>query len=143
MSHGDRVEHLPEGFEVLASTPDSPFAVVGDVHSHRYGLQFHPEVDHTEGGVSLLEQFALQICNAPQEWTPAEIIEDIYLKDVQRSRARTDVMYSGYYYSGPSSTERMIIENKNTPLELIVKISASSPDDRNRTLAFRTMARRS
>ena len=75
--------------------------------------------------------------------TPAEIIEDIYLKDVQRSRARTDVMYSGYYYSGPSSTERMIIENKNTPLELIVKISASSPDDRNRTLAFRTMASRS
>ena len=75
--------------------------------------------------------------------TPASIIEDIYLKDVQRSRSRSDTMYSGYYYSGPSSTERMIIENYNTPLELIVKISASSPDDRNRNLAMKTMARRS
>ena len=75
--------------------------------------------------------------------TPAEIIEDIYLKDVQRVRATTCETYSGYYYSGPSSTERMIVENENTPLELIVKISASSPDDRNRNLAMKTMARRS
>ncbi len=75
--------------------------------------------------------------------TPPEIIEDIYLKDVQRPRAQNAEAYSGYYYSAPSSTERMIVENVNTPLELIVKISASSPDDRNRTLAFKTMARRS
>ena len=75
--------------------------------------------------------------------TPAEIIEDIYLKDVQRLRATTNETYSGYYYSGPSTTERMIVENENTPLELIVKISASSPDDRNRNLAMKTMARRS
>ena len=76
--------------------------------------------------------------------TPPEIIEDIYLKDVQRPRGNGAAeAYSGYYYAGPSSTERMIIENKNTPMELIVKISASSPDDKNRILAMRTMARRS
>ena len=75
--------------------------------------------------------------------TPPDIIEDIYLKDVHRLRATTCETYSGYYYSGPTSTERMIIENKNTPVELIVKISASSPDDRNRNLAMKTMARRS
>ena len=76
--------------------------------------------------------------------TPPDIIEDIYLKDVQRQRTgRDQIGSSGYYYSGPSSTERMIIENKNTPLELIVKISASSPDDGNRNLAMKTMARRS
>ena len=79
--------------------------------------------------------------------TPASIIEDIYVKDVQRSRANSDNSmsgyYSGYYCSGPNTTERMIIQNKNTPIELIVKISASSPDDKNRTLAFRTMASRS
>ena len=76
--------------------------------------------------------------------TPPEIIEDIYLKDVQRQRVGSDqIGASGYYYSGPSTTERMIIENKNTPIELIVKISASSPDDNNRTLAMKTMARRS
>ena len=45
--------------------------------------------------------------------TPPEILEDIYLKEVQRSRSRSDQSYSGYYYSGPSSTERMIIENPN------------------------------
>ena len=76
--------------------------------------------------------------------TPPDIIEDIYLKDVQRPRANSmGESYSGYYYSGPSSTERMIIENRNTPLELIVKISASSPDERNRILAFKTMTSRS
>ena len=76
--------------------------------------------------------------------TPPEIIEDIYLKDVQRPRSNgASEAYSGYYYSGPSSTERMIIENRNTPLELIVKISASSPDERNRILAFKTMTSRS
>ena len=75
--------------------------------------------------------------------TPPDIIEDIYLKDVQRARAAGDRLGSGYYYSGPSSTERMVIENRNTPMELIVKISASSPDDRNRNLAMKTMARRS
>ena len=78
--------------------------------------------------------------------TPPEIIEDIYLKDVQRARANRDAssihMYS-YYASGPDSTEKSIIENKNTPLELIVKISASSPEERNRNLAMKTMARRS
>ena len=86
-----------------------------------------------------------QSVRAEDTGTPPEIIEDIYLKDVQRHRAGSDqrAINGGYYYSGPSSTERMIIENTNTPLELIVKISASSPDDRNRTLAFRTMARRS
>ena len=76
--------------------------------------------------------------------TPEEIIEDFYLKDVQQPRARSAVeSYSGYYYSGPSNTEKMIIENINTPLDLIVKISASSPEERNRILAMKAMARRS
>ena len=74
--------------------------------------------------------------------TPTEIIEDIYLKDVQRQRA-SSTAEAYHYYHGPSSTERMIVENVNTPMELIVKISASSPDDRNRNLAMKTMARRS
>ena len=75
--------------------------------------------------------------------TPASIIEDIYLKDVHRRRIANNPASSGYYYSGPASTERYIIENPNTPLELIVKISASSPDDRNRNLAMKYMASRS
>ena len=84
-----------------------------------------------------------QSIRADDTGTPASIIEDIYLKDVQRFREQRDNPMSGYYYSGPSNTERMIIENKNTPLDLIVKISASSPDDKNRNLAMKTMANRS
>lgn len=75
--------------------------------------------------------------------TPPYIIEDMYLKDVLRSRSTREKTTNYYYYPGPDTIEKSIIENKNTPLELIVKISASTPDDRNRILAFRTMARRS
>ena len=83
--------------------------------------------------------------HSEQTGTPPDIIEDIYLMDVQRVRANTGEstnVYS-YYTSGPDSTERNIIENNNTPLELIVKISASSPMEQNRNLAMKTMARRS
>ena len=72
--------------------------------------------------------------------TPPDIIEDIYLKDVQRPRTRRE---SGSYFSAPTHTERYIIENPSTPIELVVKISASSPDERNRNLAMKVMARRS
>tara|TARA_B100000085_G_scaffold137694_1_gene125471 strand:+ start:16043 stop:16618 length:576 start_codon:yes stop_codon:yes gene_type:complete len=78
-----------------------------------------------------------------QTGTPPEIIEDIYHKDVTNRRALDAHGPSGYYYSGPSNTERMIIENSNTPLDLIIKISAASPDERNRNLAMKTMAKRS
>ena len=75
---------------------------------------------------------------------PPSIIEDIYLKDVQRFRnGGQDKRSFSYYYSGPDTVERHIIENPNTPLELIVKISASSPDHGNRNLAMKHMASRS
>ena len=75
---------------------------------------------------------------------PASIIEDIYLNDVQRARANKSEMKTNWYYvSRPEHAEKQIIENRNTPLELLVKISASSPDGNNRTAAMRTMARRS
>ena len=75
---------------------------------------------------------------------PAPIIEDIYLNDVQRARANKSSYRANWYYATrPEYAEKQIIENRNTPLELLVKISASSPDANNRTAAMRTMARRS
>jgi len=52
MSHGDRTETPPPGFEILASSDNSPVAAIGDTKAKRYGLQFHPEVRHTPNGVA-------------------------------------------------------------------------------------------
>ena len=76
MSHGDRIEGLPEGFSVLGTSPGSPYAMIADESRRIFGLQFHPEVHHTPIGRSILENFALKICSAKPEWTPANIISD-------------------------------------------------------------------
>ncbi len=69
MSHGDRVLELPPGFETLASSDHSPFAAVRDRGLSLYGLQFHPEVVHTEGGRDLLSNFVHRICGCGSSWT--------------------------------------------------------------------------
>jgi GMP synthase (glutamine-hydrolysing) len=75
MSHGDRLEHLPPGFRVLARTANAPFAAVGDPDRRVFGVQFHPEVVHTEHGAAILRNFVLAICNAATGWTPDNFIE--------------------------------------------------------------------
>ncbi|MGB1612726.1 MAG: glutamine-hydrolyzing GMP synthase, partial [Arenicellales bacterium] len=62
MSHGDRVEALPAGFKVIASTPSAPLAGMADEHRRFYGLQFHPEVTHTTQGKAVLDRFVHGIC---------------------------------------------------------------------------------
>ena len=76
MSHGDRIERPPEGFVTLASTANSPFAAIGDVDRCYYGVQFHPEVRHTQEGSEILRRFAVEICAARPDWTPESIITD-------------------------------------------------------------------
>jgi GMP synthase (glutamine-hydrolysing) len=74
MSHGDRIEKLPDGFSALASSENSPVAFMGDLERRYFGLQFHPEVRHTPGGKEILTRFATQVCGARQDWTPDSII---------------------------------------------------------------------
>ena len=76
MSHGDRVEVLPEGFRVLANSLYSPVAVMGDIDRGYYGLQFHPEVHHTPGGEKILQRFIFDVCGSKPEWVPDAIIEE-------------------------------------------------------------------
>ncbi|MDD5467212.1 MAG: glutamine-hydrolyzing GMP synthase [Anaerolineales bacterium] len=76
MSHGDRIEALPPGFEVLARSPNSPVAAMGDPARGYYGLQFHPEVRHTPGGMDILHRFVLEVCAARPEWLPTSIIRE-------------------------------------------------------------------
>ncbi|MGH8042374.1 MAG: glutamine-hydrolyzing GMP synthase [Rudaea sp.] len=84
MSHGDRVVALPPGFSVTAATHDLPIAAMADDARHWYGVQFHPEVTHTQGGAELLRQFVVGICACETLWTAANIIEDA----VARVRAK-------------------------------------------------------
>lgn len=81
MSHGDSVEVLPKGFEVSASTADTPIAAMEDKTRHLYCLQFHPEVQHTPKGMTLLENFIAQT-DLKRDWTPENIVEQM-TKEVQ------------------------------------------------------------
>jgi len=75
MSHGDRIEVVPPGFEVLARSVNSPVAAMGDLARGLYGLQFHPEVVHTERGREILHRFAVEVCGCAHAWTPAAFVE--------------------------------------------------------------------
>ncbi|MDI7276499.1 MAG: glutamine-hydrolyzing GMP synthase [Anaerolineae bacterium] len=76
MSHGDRVEELPPGFQVLARTENAPVAAMGDPRRSFYGLQFHPEVVHTPQGRQILQSFTGRICGCRGSWTPASFIAE-------------------------------------------------------------------
>ena len=71
MSHGDRVNALPAGFEVIAKSTGAPFAAIQNADRRIYGVQFHPEVAHTPDGARLLENFALRIAGLSGDWTMA------------------------------------------------------------------------
>ena len=76
MSHGDKVTALPDGFEALAASPNSDHAAIGNADRKFYGLQFHPEVTHTQQGKEILRAFAYQICGCSGGWTAANFIEE-------------------------------------------------------------------
>lgn len=75
MSHGDTIKHVPEGFEIIASTDKVQVAAYHVKDSHTYGIQFHPEVTHSLDGKKLIENFVLNICGCSQDWTPDTFIE--------------------------------------------------------------------
>lgn len=75
MSHGDTIIDLPDGYEPITSTEDVSVAGYWMKDKHLFGLQFHPEVYHTEEGKLLLENFLVGICKCSQSWTPVSFIE--------------------------------------------------------------------
>lgn len=83
MSHGDRVESLPDGFTAVASSPNAPLAAMADESRGYYGLQFHPEVTHTDNGQLIIERFVHDICGCPATWNPGNIIA----RDIEKIRA--------------------------------------------------------
>ena len=74
-SHSDRVEKLPNGFQSLARTTNSPFSAISNGKG-LFGIQFHPEVAHTQLGDKILQNFVLLICGEEPTWTPGNIVAD-------------------------------------------------------------------
>lgn len=76
MSHGDRVERLPDGFLSIARSEHSPLAAIADETRKLYGIQFHPEVVHTPQGSQLLANFVRNICGCVGDWTAGNFIQE-------------------------------------------------------------------
>ena len=76
MSHGDRLDTLPEDFEIIARTANSPIAAVRSTQKRLYGIQFHPEVVHTEHGAKILRNFLYSICGVKGDWTPSVFVKE-------------------------------------------------------------------
>jgi GMP synthase (glutamine-hydrolysing) len=76
MSHGDSVTTLPEGFQLLAHTDNTPCAAIAHHQSKLYGVQFHPEVVHSVGGQALIRNFVYHICACEPTWTTAAFVEE-------------------------------------------------------------------
>ena len=83
MSHGDRVNKLPAGFSAVAASGNAPLAAMADETRNYYGLQFHPEVTHTDNGQLIIERFVHDICGCPNAWNPGNIIA----RDIEKIRA--------------------------------------------------------
>jgi GMP synthase (glutamine-hydrolysing) len=76
MSHGDSVTDLPDGFEMLAHTDNTPCAAIANHQRKLYGVQFHPEVVHSLGGMALIRNFVYHICTCEPTWTTAAFVEE-------------------------------------------------------------------
>ncbi len=76
MSHGDHLSELPTGFTVIARTDNAPIAAVRSESKPHYGVQFHPEVIHTDSGRLILQNFAHAVCGCRGDWTPASFVDE-------------------------------------------------------------------
>ncbi len=85
MSHGDSVVRFPDGFELLAHTDNTPCAAIAHHGLKLYGVQFHPEVVHSIGGLALLRNFVYHVCNCEPTWTTEAFVEE----SIREIRART------------------------------------------------------
>ena len=106
-SHGDAVLAAPDGFDVTAETPSVPIIAFENPEEGRFGVQFHPEVRHTEYGMEILKNFLYEACDCKPEWTPVNIITDAVEKiQAQVGDARVICGLSG---GVDSSTAAMLV----------------------------------
>jgi GMP synthase (glutamine-hydrolysing) len=94
MSHGDEAEQIPTGFEIIGHTEASNAVAIVDKKKSIYGIQFHPEVVHTEQGSEILKNFALKICQAKQDWTMETFVENT-VKEISKIEGNVLCAVSG------------------------------------------------
>ncbi len=80
MSHSDKVDALPEGFETIAFSDNSPYAAIANVEKRVYAMQFHPEVNHSEEGYLMLRNFARTICGVTDKWEMGHFVKEQIVK---------------------------------------------------------------
>jgi len=104
MSHGDTVQRLNEDFEVLAHTENCPIAAFRHREKPIYGLQWHPEVIHTEHGMKMLSNFVFDICGCQANWKPSSLIDE-KIKEIKESvgEGKAIIALSGGIDSGTSA----------------------------------------
>ena len=91
MSHGDKVTAMPDGFQLMASTPSCPIAGIYNDEKHFYALQFHPEVTHTKQGQHIFSRFALNICQCEPLWNANNIVDDA-IETVRKKAGKDKVL---------------------------------------------------
>ena len=91
MSHADQVSKLPKNFKVIASSTNSKFAIVENKSKKFYGIQFHPEVTHTENGKKLISNFIFLICKIKKNWSSKDQKNQL-IKDVRKQVGKNKVI---------------------------------------------------
>ena len=107
MSHGDKVETLPPGFEAMASNSATAIAAMADETRHFYGIQFHPEVTHTLQGKAIINRFVHDICSVGHDWNMPDYVEEAITKI--RTTVGTDQVVLGLSGGVDSSVAAALI----------------------------------
>jgi GMP synthase (glutamine-hydrolysing) len=107
MSHGDRIEAVPEGFHIIARSSNSPIAAIADERRQLFGIQFHPEVKHTPQGRTILRNFLFEVAHCQPDWTAASFIEEA-VRDI-RARVRDEQVICGLSGGVDSSVAAALI----------------------------------
>jgi len=108
MSHGDHVEKLPKGFKKIGSTKSVKFAAIADEDRRFYGVQFHPEVAHTEAGMQILKNFIYIICKCKKTWSPESFIESS-INEIRQTVGKNGKVICGLSGGVDSSVVAMLL----------------------------------
>ncbi len=109
MSHGDKIEKLPDGFEIIAKTSNTPYCAIANKGKQLYAVQFHPEVVHTQDGIKVLRNFIFGICGCSANWDMGSFIKN-QLKEIKEKVGDKNVIL-GLSGGVDSSVAAVLINN--------------------------------